>query len=76
METCPLLKLYQKKPDPRALNMLLIASSETENLIETDRILYFESKLLVEELVNKFGKEYYNDKDYILYMKNSNKTKI
>lgn len=56
--------------------MLLIASSETENLIETDRILYFESKLLVEELVNKFGKEYYNDKDYILYMKNSNKTKI
>lgn len=68
-QTAPLLKHYKKKPDPRAINMLLMASGEIENLLEADRILYFECRSLVENIVNLFGKEYYKDKDYIMYIK-------
>lgn len=53
--------------------MLLMASTEIENVIEADRLMYFESKMLVQELLDKFGKEYYKDKQYVLYMKESNK---
>lgn len=73
-KTCPLLKLYKKKPDPRAVNMLLIANGEIESLVPADANLYFECKMLVKELVDTFGKQYYEDKNYVMFMKKFNKT--
>lgn len=65
--TCPLLKLYKRKPDPRAVNILLMCTGDITNVLEADRLLYFQCKTLVKELVGIFGKEYYLDKQYIKF---------
>lgn len=71
--TCPLLKLYKKKPDPRALTMLLMATCDFDNLLLADKELYCECKKLVSDIVDVFGKEYYLCNDYKKFMKASNK---
>lgn len=72
-DTCPLLKLYRKKPDPRSVNMLLMATADFDNLVLADKELYCECKKIVTDIVDVFGKEYYKNNDYKKMMKNSNK---
>lgn len=55
--------------------MLLMGPGEIENFVEADSSLVFECRMLVQDIVDKFGKEYYNDKQYVMYMKDYNKQK-
>lgn len=68
-QSAPLLKYYKRKPDPKAINLLLMVAGDIENLIPADNQLYFECKSLLVRIVEMFGKEYYKDVNYLKYMK-------
>lgn len=74
--SAPLLKHYKKKPDPRAINMLLMYSGECEHLLPHDVSLIVDCKKLVVDIVHRFGELYYEDTDYIKYLKEYNKHTI
>lgn len=72
-KSAELLKMYKKKPDPRAINMLLMYAGETDYLLPADNSLVFECRNLVLDIIDKFGKDYYKDKTYVKFLKEYNK---
>lgn len=67
--TCPLLKHYKRKPDPRVANLMLMCECEVESVSECDRDIYCNAHNIIKDIIRVYGDEYWKSNRYLQVLK-------